>query len=361
MSAAFGIIFTAIPGILLSLFAGSLGDILKEKRILALLDFIKGLTTFLLINSHNLTKIYIIMTVLSSLDAIYNPPRRKIITGMLGKDDLIAANSLLTGISGAAYIIGPLLAGFTSDAGGTNAAFLINTLAYFMSAVLILLIHTDGRQSSRKKKLRTFRDIFAFILDGINYCKHMKPAVELVITSAILSLCAISINIAFYPYAFDVIQITGKGWGVMMSIFYGTNLVATAAVLSLQKYINKSPRHFIYIPLVVVSAVWFFYGNTSSLLFVLILQFLEGSILAFCSVIILTQLQTMPARVFLARIIGISDIMNNTGKIIAIASTYIALHFYSPGIVFAANSVILFLFSIYKTMYAFIKQQNVKF
>ena len=36
----------------------------------------------------------------------------------------------------------------------------------------------------------------------------------------------ISVNLAFYPFAFDMLRVTAKGWGMMITAYYGASLLA---------------------------------------------------------------------------------------------------------------------------------------
>lgn len=364
LSTVSGMIIATIPAIMFSLFGGSLGDSLNEKRILSVLDFIKGLISALFIISHSVAFIIIIMSILASLEAISNPSRKKIIVSIVRQEEIITANSLLAGISGASYVLGPIIAGFIADAGGINIAFMINSLTLFISSLCIASIRYSKTPDSRPGiKLSTGRipadiDIIDSIIDGIDCCRRSKQATNMIIANTMLCACALSVNIAFYPFAFDTLRVTGRGWGIMMSIFYGTNIIATFAALFLENHVTKSVYFYIFLSFPFVSLIWFFYSSATNIFIILFLQFFEGTLLAFSGILITARLQIIPHRTYVARIISINDIICNSAKIPVIIGSYILLRHFGPGLVFLINSVILMLFSIYKFGAGYLRPQQ---
>lgn len=349
LSAGFGMLCAPIPSILLSPFAGSLGDRLSEKHMLVILDLLRALVVILFIGTHDVWAIYILLMVLSSLNVLYSPPSRKLIVNILNNDELITGNSLMSGVSGAAYLIGPALAGIFVGLWGVKGAFLINCISFAFSAIMISVIRPNAcLHKVHQNKVRSFGNFRNDIKEGIKYFLRVDDIRNLVISCTIISFGVASMNIAFYPFAFDILGVTTKGWGFMLSVFYGTNLAAMFILLKIKAKINKVIMLFIYFMFMIISIVWFSYGITTNLRLVVLLQAVEGVASALCGVLLWSRLLVVSKKSFVGRVTGLNDILNNMGRLLGIGFAYAILYFTSPKFVFMINGVILLTFAILK-------------
>lgn len=343
MSASLGVLFSVLPSLTLSPFAGTIGDILPAKYLMSLLDFFRGLVTILFISCNNVNLVFILVIITSSIDTIYNPLRRKIIVNLIGRDGLINANSILTGLSGAAFLIGPVLAGILTDLYGADIGFLIAVFSYLITSVIILFIKVKP-ENSRIQLNNATSGLLQETLKGFEYVRKNKPLTELTVILVIISLCSISMNMAFYPYSFDVLRLTAKGWSLLISVYYGTNLLAAFLLIIPFKRISLKPWTAVYTSLVITALIWQLYGFTQDFIVVLVLQFVEGTILAICGILLTTLLQKHTQNNYMARVAGVNDIGAGVGKIIGMASTYLIIQNDTYRAIFLTSSLILILF-----------------
>lgn len=346
VSAAFGLICAALPALILSPFAGTIGDLLPEKPLLAAVDFFRCFLTLLFLSTNNVTGIYVLLIILSITDTLYSPARKKIILVIAGKKDVLTANSLLTGASGAAFLIGPLLGGVLADSFGLAPPFLINSFTYFLSAVLILSINYGKSAKTMKKTgIAEIRNIYSAMVAGFKYFKGRPAIRDIVFICALLSFGMVSMNMSFYPFAFDILRVTAKGWSLMLSIFYGTNLAAMAVVPLITRPGKSNMLPVVFFGTAMTGVIWALYAFTRSLAVVLLLQFMEGTILAICGIMLGTLLQTLADKNFIARVSGVSDLISSACKLAAMFFSFMVLKYADYRVIFILDSALLFLFS----------------
>lgn len=342
-AAALGLLFSIVPSLILSPFAGAAGDMLDEKYLLAGIDFVKAAVTLLFLSCRSLSGIYVILMLLSALDTVYGPSRRKFILRLAGKKGVLGANSLLTGISGAAFLAGPLMAGVLTDACGPSPAFLVNTAACIISAAATLLV--KAKAWPRRKK--TGGNILREIGDGFGYCKRHPRVREVIGAGIVTGFCAISMNMAFYPFAFDSLGVTGKGWSLMISVYYGTNLL----VLPVMGLIGARGRSLdfklFYAGLFVTGAIWLTYTFVNGFFTVLLLQFAEGTVLAVSGILLSSRMQTVSDSGYLARVAGVGDILSGGAKLGSMCGALLIMQTASFRLVFLINACLLLLYSFY--------------
>lgn len=350
-SAAFGLICSPILSILFSALAGYISDNKKDKTLLVLIDLIRGLIVLIFIYKHTISEIYSLIIVLSILDIFYNPPKRKFTTRILKNSQLMKGNSLLTGLTGGVYIVAPILAGILINNYGTDIAFFINSISFFISAFCIIIIKCKINKHDVTSKIKmSFKNTTDSLFEGIAYCLNTYTLRKTIFIGTVICFATTSVNIAFYPFAFNTLKVSNKIWGIMMSIFYGANLLAMP--ISLVGCFKIKTYYKIIIPLSLmgISVIWFSYGSTSKISLILFLQLLEGTILSYLNIILLSQIQIKSKNDFLGRIVGINDFINNLGKVLGIGCTYTLLRMTSSYAVFLFCAIITSTYAVYTFM-----------
>ncbi len=353
MSAAFGVICAPIPAILLSPVAGSLGDRFSPKGMLILLDFLRAAVAIFFIFRANVFAIYTVLLLLSILNVLYNPPSKRLIVGILDRRDIMLGNSLLSGAGGISYLAGPVLAGYLVEAAGTEAAFIINAASFIFCAFMTMLIKKSSIKAKAPSYGRIKREsIGEGIFRGFTYLNSSASIKKIIVTCTVMSFGIASVNTAFYPFAFDVLKVTPKGWGLMLSVFYGTSLTGMLIAVLFNKRIQGSIYKFVHIFLFIISLVWFCYGAAGSMAAVLLLQLVEGTVTAVCSIALSAQLQLSSEKSFVGRAAAANELLSNGGKLLGIAVSYSVMMLYPPQAAFTVNSLILAAFIIYRWTYS---------
>ena len=122
--AGFSIVCAPLPGVLLSLFAGNLGDRLRSKNLLMCFDLLRGGLVLLFAFCRSAPALFTVMMLSGVLDVLYSPSRNKTLTAVLGREDLLRGNSLLNGGYGAVSLVMPVLTGTIVGFCGTVPCFL---------------------------------------------------------------------------------------------------------------------------------------------------------------------------------------------------------------------------------------------
>ena len=358
MEAAFGLVLSTLPSIFLSPFAGVLGDRIDERRVLVLIDFFRFLTAPIFLLVSNVAQIYLLLILLSLFDIFYSPSRRKFILEMTGREGALNANSRLTGVSGAAYLAGPLTAGFMTDAYGTAPAIFVACFCCLLSWMMTTAagaIYTAtaarGGYGGSVKKVRIGaaenenKTLSAELGRGFRYCLSAPDVRELLLIGVLTGFCTISVNLSFYPFAFDVLKVTARGWSMMITVYYGTNLLAMLVLKYLGTYFKKHDGRLFFTGLCLVSVIWALYAIVANLAGVLALQFIEGTVIAVCGILLAARYQIITQKNFMARVSGANDILSNTGKLAGMGCTLMINGIFPFGAIFFFNSILLFLFA----------------
>lgn len=348
--ASFAVLCTPISSFILSPFAGGIGDRYNVKYLVIIISLMRGITTVLFVLSYKTITIYVFMLILASYEVLYNPSRKKLILGLLGYEYIMIGNSVLLGISGFMFIIGPVAAGLIIGIFELRVIFFTTSILYFLSTILLFFIKSQPYKSNKKIDVRS--NIYKDIRNGYEYFRSQTAIKELIYISTLMSLLVASMNTAFYPFAFDFLKITSKEWGIIISVFYGTNMFAMIISIYFNKAIRKMDLLFSYFAIAIVSVVWLSYSLSNKLITVIVLQFIEGLFISLATIVLSTKLQVITRRDYTSRIIAINDIINNVGKLTSIVITYFILSFKPPQSIFLLNFALIFSYGIYKLLFS---------
>ncbi|ABW18390.1 major facilitator superfamily MFS_1 [Alkaliphilus oremlandii OhILAs] len=346
--AGFSMVLTPICSLLLSPFAGTLGDRLNEKYVLIVLDVWKSLVGILFIFSNEIWSIYCLKLLISAIEILYNPSKKKLISSILKSDELMAGNSIVSGISGITYVIGPVLAGLIIRFFGIHTIFYIHSSASLLSAFLLFLVET--RESSlllQRKEKKAGLKFHGGIATGFTYFKNQPEIKFWIFTGTVLALGTISVNMTFYSFAFDFLKVSNELWAIMISLFYGARFIAMGLSLGLHGRIRKRPMAYVFICFFTVATCWFFYGNIKTVILIMVLQLLEGTALSLFEILLNAQLQTISQKDYVARIFSINDIISNVGQLFGVLCTYVFIHIFSLQRIFMLNAILLFVCILY--------------
>jgi MFS family permease len=220
-----------MPMLVLSFFAGALADRLPKRRLIIASQtvlFTQALVLAALVEFGHVQ--YWHVAVLALIYGIANtidmPTRQSFIVEMVGKDDLMNAIALNSGMFNAARIVGPALAGLLIAHWGMAPAFFFNALSFLPVLVVLMLIRTEGLP-----RARSGRRIADEIREGVRYALR-TPRITLTLAMVLaVSAFLFNYNVVVPLLARDVLHQEARGFGLLMTML-GVGAVAGAVTLA---------------------------------------------------------------------------------------------------------------------------------
>lgn len=153
--------------------AGVIVDRHDRRRIMIGADLVRGVAILGLLLADSPSTVwlaYAAVAVSVGATGFFEPARSSTIPMIVGGDDLVRANALSTATWSAMLAVGASLGGLVTALVGRDAAFLINSLSFFVSAILIAGIRMPARQP------RETHGGFRELIEGLAYMRA-HPAV----------------------------------------------------------------------------------------------------------------------------------------------------------------------------------------
>jgi MFS family permease len=178
-----------LPITLFVMFAGVLADRVPKRNFivgtqtLAMLQAL-GLTALVWLGHVQLWHVYLLALSLGVVNAFDQPTRQAFVVEMVGKDDVMNAVALNSGMFNGARLMGPAVGGFVIATMGVKGAFLLNGVSFVPVIVGLLMmrtseLHTVSKTAGPVDPLRELRE-------GLSYAFRTPDVLLIVILMAMI-------------------------------------------------------------------------------------------------------------------------------------------------------------------------------
>ena len=174
-SVALALILQVLPQTLIGPTSGVVNDRVRRKRVMIAADIGRMLIVLcmLLVRSKEMVwLVYPLLVAETLLAAFFEPARSSVIPNIVGRGDVVLANTLSSTTWSINLMVGATTGGIVAALLGRDAVFVLNALSFLISAVLIMSMgfaepHAEGGHPLRLRELVDFSPI----LDGIRYVR----------------------------------------------------------------------------------------------------------------------------------------------------------------------------------------------
>ncbi len=174
-----------LPITIFVLFAGVIADRVPKRNFILVTQSVAMAQAFILAalvwSGHiQLWHIYVLATMLGLANAFEQPTRQAFVVEMVGKDDLMNAVALNSGMFNGARLIGPAIGGFVIAAVGVKAAFLLNGISFIPVIASLLMMRMADLYGTARTRPPDRVNPLAELREGLRY-SFRTPSVLLII------------------------------------------------------------------------------------------------------------------------------------------------------------------------------------
>jgi Na+/melibiose symporter-like transporter len=140
LGTSFAFLALLAPAIALAQLAGRLADRHDRRRLMLIVCGLQALSLLplLLVGDHTgLPIVYAVIVVQSALSTLFDPAKNALLPTLVGRDQLVSANSLVALNEGVARLVGGPLGGLLLAAGDLRTVVVADAASYALAAVLI--------------------------------------------------------------------------------------------------------------------------------------------------------------------------------------------------------------------------------
>ena len=212
-------ILLPIATLFTNFWSGTFIDRLNKRNLMIFLDLIRALFIFTLPFLDSLFLIYLVVFLINIANSIFEPTSMVYMTKLIPKTDRQRFNAMRNFINSCGFILGPSIAGFLFIIGSPYLAIQMNSIALFLSAVVILLLpNVEIRKEdipSEKINLSLIYNDWKSILKFSNTNIHVTLVYILFSIITVFMTALDSLEAAF---ATGVLSLTESTYGLLVSI-----------------------------------------------------------------------------------------------------------------------------------------------
>lgn len=197
----------ALPTLILGTFAGVYVDRVDRRRAMLIADFLRAVVVlgFLFVRSVEMVPvIYAIGFTQAAIGTVFNPARAAFLPAVVGREKLLAANSVLQTSRIIFNLLGTAAAGVLAATGDSLApAFVLDSATFFVSFLLISRIRTSG-VPEKHSVARVWSELTA----AFRTMTGSRPLRAVLISLSVTMFGLGAVNVLFVPFLFDDLSVS---------------------------------------------------------------------------------------------------------------------------------------------------------
>lgn len=202
------LIAVALPTLIFGTLAGVYVDRMDRKKVILVSDLLRAflVLSFLFVRSvEALPLIYVIAFLQAGVGTIDNPARAAYLPAVVGKEKLLAANSVSQTSRIVFNLLGTAAAGVLATVGDTLApAFILDSATFLASFLLISRIRVDGRPQGGDPPAR----VWAEMKTGFKVMIASRPLRAVLMSLSVTMLGLGAVNVLFIPFLIEDLMVS---------------------------------------------------------------------------------------------------------------------------------------------------------
>ena len=230
----------ALPQLVFGLFAGVLVDRWDRKRVMIASDLTRAFLVlgFLVVSSPDrMWLLYAIAFIQASIGTLDNPARSSVVPQLVGKDDLLAANSFFQSTIIIVGVAGTGTAGVIAGVFDSLApAFALDAVTFVVSAGLVAKIAIDRPQPPSDASLEIGTPasrIWSELTAGLRHITASPLLRTVVVTAGVVMLGLGAVNVLLVPFIVDELAVPETWFGLLEAAQVTSMVLAGALVAGL--------------------------------------------------------------------------------------------------------------------------------
>lgn len=238
------IMFKILPALLFGSIVGVFADRLSRKKTMVFCDLARAGLVLSLPFIRSLSQIYLVVFLMETLSLLFLPAKDASIPNLVGRKQIVKANSLSYITTQVMTIVGlllgstvvliiskivkiippaitdlaiqaPILKYFIPQLAGPHIVFIVDSLSFFTSAALIALIVLP--MSVGKIRRINYAQIKDDLLDGLRFMGEHSQIRTMLITVSIAVLGGATIATVGVSYCVDVLKVGNEAYGFLLA------------------------------------------------------------------------------------------------------------------------------------------------
>jgi MFS family permease len=189
---SFAFVLQVLPMTFAAPTAGVINDHMSRRKVMIFADWVRaGITGLMLLAFflHSIPFLYALLFFETILWAMFEPARSAVIPNITSGEETAIANAFSSATWAVNFAVGAALGGIVTAYCGRPTVFVLNSLSFMLSALLIQRMRFEEPHTGGKEPMR-FADLFNYqpILEGFRYMREDSRRMVTILVKSGLSL-----------------------------------------------------------------------------------------------------------------------------------------------------------------------------
>ena len=211
---------SALPVVLLGLFAGVFVDRWDRRRTMLVSDIARSGIVMFLLRIHSVQDLwifYVVAFVASAFSCFFSPARTALMAAIIPRQKLMRANAISTSGMQIVAFAGPALTALLLVYVKVGGIFIFDALTFAASAICIAFVSRLDAVSVNK--MRLFQGVWREAMEGLQYVRRNQTATAIFVLLTIVVLGAGIYNTLEVAFAKDIWGVTDRQFAGLMAAF----------------------------------------------------------------------------------------------------------------------------------------------
>lgn len=233
--------FTILPVFLINPLAGVYIDRWDKRKTMYAADFLRGILILVLgaflIGMKSFIPIYVVIFLAFCVGRFFVPAKMSILPMLVKKEEIIQANSLVSITANVAAILGFGVGGVIVESWGAKGGFIFDSMTFFSSSLLIMLIAFKAKGRFNKHDLvelgkgmvNVEKSLIREFKEGIKYILSKQSTLFSVKIFSVLFSCLGALYVVFIVFVQQTLHTATKDLG-FLAVWLGLGLFVGSLV-----------------------------------------------------------------------------------------------------------------------------------
>lgn len=307
-----------LPQLPIGIFGSPLVDRVNRRHLMIVADILRFFTTVMCVLAYGVGSpwpFYLIALVQSSITGFFVPAKNALITQIVEREALLAANTLSQTTQVAALIFGPALAGFVIEHFGIPVAFLVDALTFLLSALFLWWIEpVPTPENARQSWRRAWLDL----REGLVFIRRTPIVRNVIWVVSVLFLGLGAINVLWVPYMQRIFHVGAQEIG-LVDAAQGVGMLVGTVLMGHSWFRTRPPHVLLLGGLLIISLGFIGTGIAPSYMFILGVTGVLGTAIPAAQASFMTLVQYVTPQRLMGRVNGSVGAITNGAMLVSMA------------------------------------------
>jgi MFS family permease len=233
-----------LPAFFVGPVAGVLADRFDRKKLMIAMDLVRAVLVlgyFAVRSADQIWILYIIAALEVSLATVFEPARNAIIPDICRIRELLSANALGSITWSTVLAVGAAAGGLITAKFGRHACYLVDSVSFLGSALLIARIRTPKRVAEGQESTRSFAAGFRDMFRGFGYLRASPRVLALVLVKTGWALGA-GVLILISVFGEMIFPVGGSGAAGIGVLYTARGIGAALGPIIARRFVKETSR-----------------------------------------------------------------------------------------------------------------------